>query len=153
MSLRSSWDSQGKRVVFTNGCFDLLHRGHVEYLQQARMLGDLLVVGVNSDQSVRRLKGPGRPLMPEEDRSHILAALEAVDYVCIFEEDTPLKLIEALLPDLLVKGSDYRLQEVVGREVVEKHGGRVATIPVVPNRSTSGIILQIGKLIQQGILK
>jgi len=127
-------------LVFTNGVFDLLHRGHVEYLDAARRLGSALVVGVNSDASVRRLKGPERPLNPLEDRMHVLAALECVDAVTPFDEDTPLELIRALLPDSLVKGGDYTPDTVVGRDVVEAAGGRVVIIPLVPGRSTTGTI-------------
>lgn len=127
-------------IVFTNGCFDLLHRGHVEYLYAARALGDLLVVGLNSDDSVRRLKGPDRPLNPLDDRALVLAALECVDAVTPFPEDTPLALIRALLPDVLVKGGDYTPETVVGRAEVEAAGGRVVIVPLVPGRSTTGTI-------------
>lgn len=127
-------------LVFTNGVFDLLHRGHVEYLDAARRLGDALVVGVNTDASVKRLKGDERPLNPLEDRMHVLAALECVDAVTWFEEDTPLALISALLPDVLVKGGDYTPETVVGREEVEAAGGRVVIIPLVAGRSTTATI-------------
>jgi D-beta-D-heptose 7-phosphate kinase/D-beta-D-heptose 1-phosphate adenosyltransferase len=131
-------------LVFTNGCFDLLHRGHVSYLGAARALGDALVVGVNTDASVRRLsKGSGRPYVGEADRAFVLAGLESVDAVCLFDEDTPLELVSALLPDVLVKGGDYRPHEVVGREEVEAAGGRVALIPLVPGHSTTGLIRSI----------
>ena len=135
--------SRGKRVVFTNGCFDLLHVGHVKYLQKARTLGDLLVVGLNSDASVRRLKGERRPLIEESERAHILAALDCIDFVVLFDDDTPLKLIEALVPDVLVKGGDYRVEEVVGRELVEASGGRVELVQFVDGKSTSRIIEKI----------
>jgi len=148
---RSRLRAEGKTLVFTNGCFDILHRGHVEYLQQSRMMGDALVVGLNSDASVTRLKGKGRPLLPQEDRAFLLASLSAVDFVCVFEEDTPLKLIEAIRPDVLIKGGDYQIHEIVGREVVEGHGGKVVTIPLIPNRSTSDIIRKIITLTKQGI--
>jgi rfaE bifunctional protein nucleotidyltransferase chain/domain len=151
--LRKNWDLEDQVVVFTNGCFDILHRGHAAYLQDARRCGDILVVGVNSDASTRRLKGDPRPLMGEADRAYILAALEAVDYVCIFEEDTPQSLIEAVQPDVLVKGGDYQIAEIVGREVVEARGGRVLTIPLTPDRSTSDMIQKIVALVQKGILK
>lgn len=131
------------RLVFTNGCFDLLHRGHVELLLWARRQGDALVLGLNSDRSVRRLKGPGRPLTPEADRAFLLAALPAVDAVVLFDEDTPLELIRALEPDVLVKGSEYAPDEVVGREVVQARGGRVALFPRVPGRSTSEIVRRL----------
>ena len=134
---------QGKKVVFTNGCFDLIHLGHVRYLGEAKKHGDILVVGLNSDGSVRRLKGKGRPFVPERDRAELLAALEAVDYVTIFGEDTPAALIEALGPDLLVKGADYTLEEVVGRETVERSGGCVVIVPLVEDRSTTKLIEKI----------
>jgi D-beta-D-heptose 7-phosphate kinase / D-beta-D-heptose 1-phosphate adenosyltransferase len=135
--------ARGKQVVFTNGCFDLLHVGHVKYLQKARGLGDLLVVGLNSDASVKRLKGELRPLIEESERAHILAALDCIDYVVLFDEDTPLKVIEALAPAVLVKGGDYNLDEVVGRELVEARGGRVELVQFVDGRSTSRIIEKI----------
>ncbi len=133
----------GKTVVFTNGCFDLLHVGHIRYLQEARALGDLLILGLNSDRSVRKLKGKLRPLISQEERALILAALDCVDYVVIFPEETPLKLIRGLQPDILVKGGDYRKGEVVGGDLVEAGGGRVALIPVVRGRSTSGLVERI----------
>ena len=128
-----------KRIVFTNGCFDLLHAGHVTYLEEAKGLGDVLVVGVNSDSSVRRIKGPRRPIVPLEQRMAVLAALEAVDYVVPFEEDTPYELIALLRPHTLVKGGDWRAEEVVGRELVEE----VRIIPYLEGVSTSGIIERI----------
>jgi D-glycero-beta-D-manno-heptose 1-phosphate adenylyltransferase len=132
---------QGKLAVFTNGCFDLLHVGHVRYLEAARSLGDGLIVGLNTDASVKRLeKGPGRPLNPEGDRARVLAALACVDRVVLFGEDTPLALITLLTPDILVKGGDYRLDEIVGREVVLARGGRVVALPFVPGYSTTGLI-------------
>ena len=131
----------GQVVVFTNGCFDLLHAGHVGYLEAARSLGDGLIVGVNTDASVARLgKGPGRPLNPEGDRARVLAACACVDRVVLFAEDTPLALITLLTPDILVKGGDYRLDEIVGREVVLARGGRVVALPFVPGYSTTGLI-------------
>jgi D-beta-D-heptose 7-phosphate kinase/D-beta-D-heptose 1-phosphate adenosyltransferase len=126
-------------VVFTNGCYDLLHAGHVQTLQFARSKGDLLVVGLNSDRSVRRLKGPGRPILPQADRSRVLAALEAVDYVVLFDEDTPAALVKALRPDVLVKGEDYKGKEVVG----SAHAGRVELAPLVKGLSTSDIVRRI----------
>ena len=128
------------RVVFTNGVFDILHRGHVEYLTAARALGDRLLVAVNSDASVRRLKGPDRPVVSDSDRAYILAALACVDAVTIFDEDTPAALIEAIVPDVLVKGGDYSPDQVVGRSVVESHGGSLVLIPFVSGRSTSRLI-------------
>lgn len=128
------------RVVFTNGCFDVLHRGHVEYLAAARALGDLLVVGLNTDASVRRLKGTSRPVNPQEDRALVLAGLAAVDVVTLFDEDTPLRLIRGLLPDFLVKGGDYAPHQVVGAREVEAAGGLVVIMPLVPGRSTTAIL-------------
>lgn len=138
--------NRGKRVVFTNGCFDLLHAGHVKYLQKARGLGDLLVLGLNSDASVRRLKGAKRPLIDQEERAHLMAALDCVDYVTVFEEGTPLELIKALKPDILAKGGDYTLDGVVGREIVESYGGRVELITFVEGKSTTNIIERILEL-------
>ncbi len=133
----------GRQVVFTNGCFDLLHVGHVKYLQKARALGDLLVLGLNSDASIRRLKGEKRPLIDQEERAHILAALDCIDYLVIFDEDTPYALIELLRPDILVKGGDYLAEEVVGKEIVESYGGRVELISFVDGKSTTNIIDKI----------
>ncbi|MEQ8330747.1 MAG: D-glycero-beta-D-manno-heptose 1-phosphate adenylyltransferase [Longimicrobiales bacterium] len=134
------------RVVFTNGVFDLLHRGHVAYLQEARTLGDALVVGINSDASARRLeKGSDRPLNAEMDRAFVVAGLECVDAVCIFDEDTPRSLIAELLPDILVKGGDYRLEDVVGRPEVEAAGGHVTLIPFLDGYSTSSLVARIRK--------
>lgn len=130
----------GERVVFTNGCFDLLHPGHVRLLEQARALGNFLIVAINSDASVRGMKGPGRPVIPERERAEILAALAAVDYVTVFDEPTPRELIARVLPDVLVKGSDWGADEVVGREEVEAAGGRVVSIPLEPGYSTSRLI-------------
>jgi D-beta-D-heptose 7-phosphate kinase/D-beta-D-heptose 1-phosphate adenosyltransferase len=137
--------NHGKKVVFTNGCFDLLHAGHVSYLQRARELGDLLVLGLNSDASVQRLKGPTRPLVQQDDRAQVMAALACIDYVVIFDEDTPLQLIEALRPDILVKGGDYTPETVVGRQQVESWGGRVELISFVEGRSTTGLVEKIVK--------
>lgn len=134
---------KGKKIVFTNGCFDLLHVGHVKYLQEARQLGDLLILGLNTDDSIRRLKGPNRPLIGEEERAHILAALNCIDYVVVFDEDTPLELISALRPDVLVKGGNYTPDEVVGRELVESFGGVVKLIDFVDGKSTTGIVEKI----------
>jgi rfaE bifunctional protein nucleotidyltransferase chain/domain len=141
--IRQELSLKGKRLVFTNGCFDILHLGHVRYLNHARTLGDILVVGVNSDLSVRRIKGNARPLVPEMERVEVLAALECIDYVFLFDDQTPQKIIEAIVPDILVKGSDWKLQDVVGRDVVEKNGGAVLTIPVVEGFSTTAIILTV----------
>jgi len=136
--------AQGHRVVFTNGCFDLLHPGHVTYLEQARSLGEALIVGVNTDDSVRRLgKDERRPVNPESDRARVLAALTCVDRVVLFDEDTPLELISALQPDVLVKGGDYQLREIVGRELVTARGGQVLALPFVPGYSTTELLARI----------
>jgi D-beta-D-heptose 7-phosphate kinase/D-beta-D-heptose 1-phosphate adenosyltransferase len=129
-----------RRVVFTNGCFDVLHRGHVEMLRRARAQGDALVVGLNSDASVRRLKGPERPLVRAADRAEVIAALEMVDRVVVFGEDTPKRIIDALVPDVLVKGGDWKLDSIVGRDTVESAGGKVVRVKLAPGRSTRGII-------------
>jgi rfaE bifunctional protein nucleotidyltransferase chain/domain len=133
----------GRRVVFTNGCFDLLHPGHIRSLEQARALGDALVVGLNSDASVRQLKGEGRPILPERERAEILAAMECVDAVVIFDDLTPREVIAQLLPDVLVKGGDWAGDQIVGREEVEAAGGRVVSVPVVPGYSTTAILEKI----------
>jgi D-beta-D-heptose 7-phosphate kinase/D-beta-D-heptose 1-phosphate adenosyltransferase len=133
----------GERIVFTNGCFDLLHRGHTRLLQQARALGDLLIVGLNSDASVRLLKGPSRPVLLQDERAELLSALASVDYVVIFDEADPGRIIAALEPDVLVKGADWAKDEVVGRETVEGRGGQIVTIPLVAGASTSHIIRRI----------
>jgi rfaE bifunctional protein nucleotidyltransferase chain/domain len=133
----------GRSVVFTNGCFDLLHPGHIASLEQARRLGDALLVGMNSDASVRQLKGPGRPIFPQGERAEILAALECVDAVIIFDELDPREVIAQLLPDVLVKGGDWPSDQIVGREEVEAAGGRVVSIPIVPGYSTSAILQRI----------
>lgn len=131
---------QGKRVVFTNGCFDLLHPGHTRYLAEARKLGDVLLVAVNSDSGVRAIKGPGRPFLPEGERAEILAALECVDYVTIFSDLTPQAIIARMLPRVLVKGGDWEPDQIVGRAEVAAAGGKVVSIPLVPGFSTSAII-------------
>jgi rfaE bifunctional protein nucleotidyltransferase chain/domain len=132
-----------RTVVFTNGCFDLLHRGHVEYLRQARALGDCLAVGLNDDESVHALKGPGRPIVPQEDRAALLAALQCVSHVCIFPEESVESLVNDLLPDVLVKGGDYAQKDIVGREIVEAHGGRVCALPLWQGLSSSDLINRI----------
>lgn len=134
---------EGKRLVFTNGCFDLLHPGHVRYLSQARAMGDALVVALNGDRSVRKLKGEGRPILDEQERAEVISALEAVDYVTIFDEETPRELIAELLPDVLVKGGDWSIDQIIGREEVEASGGRVVSLPYVERSSTSEIIQRI----------
>ncbi len=138
------WRSQQSgKVVFTNGCFDLIHAGHLTYLEQARSLGDFLVVAINSDESVTRLKGPGRPILPWQERGRLLAALRCVDLVVPFSEDTPLSLIEKLQPDALVKGGDWKVEDIVGGDFVKKAGGTVHSLGFVPGRSTSEIIAKI----------
>lgn len=132
--------SQNRKIVFTNGCFDLLHVGHVRYLQEAKKLGDVLVIGVNSDASVKRLKGPTRPVQIEADRAEILAALGCVDYTVIFTEDTPEKLIEAVRPDILVKGGDWKIEQIVGSDFVLAHGGQVMSLQFVDGKSTTKLI-------------
>ena len=145
-TIRSEARHHGLVVVFTNGCFDLLHQGHVELLAKAKEMGDILVVGLNSDASVRKIKGVKQPITPEQDRAYILSYLEPVDFVIIFEEETPEKLIKELAPDILVKGGDYQLNEIVGHEIVERAGGRVETIELVSGRSTKTIIERIVQL-------
>lgn len=137
---RAEWKAFGLSVVFTNGVFDILHRGHVEYLNAAKKLGDVLVVGMNSDASVRRIKGPLRPVVPESDRVYIISQLACVDAVCLFEQDTPIDVIAAVVPDVLVKGADWNIDAIVGKDVVEAAGGTVQTIEFIPNRSTTNII-------------
>ena len=134
---------EGKRVVFTNGVFDILHRGHVEYLNRAGELGDYLIVAVNSDSSVRRIKGEKRPVVSEADRAFVVSNLKCVDFVCVFEEDTPYEVIKSIQPDVLVKGADWKIENVVGRDIVEARGGRVVTIEYVMGRSTTNIINKI----------
>jgi rfaE bifunctional protein nucleotidyltransferase chain/domain len=137
---------QGCRVVFTNGVFDILHPGHIRYLQQARALGDALIIGLNADQSVRRNKGPERPINSEEERAEVLAALECVDAVVLFSEDTPAEIIAAIQPDILVKGADWGENAIVGRDTVEARGGRVVRVPVEQGFSTTSIIDKIKQL-------
>ena len=131
---------EGKRIAFTNGCFDILHAGHAQYLRRAAALGDVLLVGLNDDASVRRLKGPGRPLVPASDRAEVLAAFEMVDRVVVFPEDDPGALIDAVVPDVLVKGADWSLDAIIGRETVERAGGRVVRVQLTSDRSTSALI-------------
>jgi len=139
-SVRETLRRQNKKVVFTNGVFDIIHRGHIEYLTKAKSLGDVLVVGVNTDSSVHRIKGDKRPIISEEDRAYIVANLSPVDYVCLFGEDTPSDLISTIVPDILVKGADWNINEIVGKDVVEKSGGKVMIIDFIPDRSTTSII-------------
>ncbi len=139
-AIRETLRKQRRKLVFTNGCFDLLHVGHVRYLNQARSLGDALVVALNSDTSVRNLKGRSRPVIPAGERAEILAALACVDYVFLFDDPTPRRIIDILVPDILVKGADWEISEIVGRETVEKAGGEVRNLPLSPGASSSSII-------------
>lgn len=139
IDLRQAWRAQGKRVVFTNGCYDILHPGHIRLLEQARSLGDVLIVALNTDASVQRMKGPSRPILREGERLRMMSALEAVDAVTLFEEDTPRELIAGLLPDVLVKGADWN-HFVAGREEVEANGGVVMNLPLEPGFSTTNVV-------------
>ncbi len=143
--LLAIWRFKGEPIVFSNGCFDILHLGHVEYLAKAADLGKHLIIGLNTDASVRRLKGPSRPVQGETARAVVLASLRFVDAVILFDEDTPYNLIKAIVPDVLVKGSDYKPEEIVGYDIVTQHGGRVETIELVEGYSTTGILNRIGK--------
>ena len=147
---RQVWKDQKQTVVFTNGVFDILHRGHAEYLAASKTLGEILIVGVNSDASVKRLKGPARPVVPEEDRAFLVSQLACVDAVSLFDQDTPFDIISAVVPDVLVKGADWAVNDVVGKNIVEAAGGKVLTIPLIPNRSTTNIIERILKGISGG---
>jgi D-glycero-beta-D-manno-heptose 1-phosphate adenylyltransferase len=138
--------ARGERIVFTNGCFDLLHVGHTRYLQQAKALGDCLVVGINSDTSVRAIKPNGRPIVPQDQRAEVLAALSCVDYVVIFDDADPQSLIAAVQPDVLVKGGDWPVDQIVGRDVVQARGGQVISIPLVPDASTTALVRRIQSL-------
>jgi len=140
---RRKWRAEGRRVVLTNGCFDLLHPGHLALLEAARAHGDVLVVAINSDRSVRRIKGEGRPLVPEAERAETLLALEAVDRVVLYDEPTPLAVVKALAPEVLVKGADWAEDAIVGREEVEAAGGSVVRVPMVPGRSTTALLERI----------
>jgi len=140
---REAWASVAKKVVFTNGCFDLLHPGHVRYLEDAKALGDVLIVGLNADASISRLKGETRPINTLKDRAHMLMGLKAVDLVVSFEEDTPLKLIQTLLPDVLVKGGDYLADDIVGAKEVREHGGEVIVVPFLDGYSSTNLIHRI----------
>jgi D-beta-D-heptose 7-phosphate kinase/D-beta-D-heptose 1-phosphate adenosyltransferase len=141
----SSLKMKGKKIIFTNGCFDILHYGHVKYLEVAKKKGDILVVALNSDASIRRIKGKQRPIIQEADRLRIVAALESVDYVVLFDENTPLKIIKLLKPDVLVKGTDWNKDNIVGSDVVLRYGGKVHTIKLIKNRSTTNLIKKIAK--------
>jgi D-beta-D-heptose 7-phosphate kinase/D-beta-D-heptose 1-phosphate adenosyltransferase len=143
---REELKRQKRKVVFTNGCFDIIHYGHIQYLFAAAKLGDELFIGLNSDSSVRKLKGDKRPVFPASERAEILSSFECVDVVVVFEEETPFNLISALLPDFLVKGGDYNISEIVGRDVVEKSGGKVVVLPYVKGHSTTEILKRTGNL-------
>lgn len=138
--IRSKLKADGKKVVFTNGVFDLIHSGHVDYLLKAKNLGDVLIVGLNSDESVKRIKGEKRPILKQKERAFVLSNLKAVDYVVFFKEDTPENLISEIIPDILVKGADWAIEKIVGKDVVEKNGGKVMNIEFVNDQSTSKII-------------
>ena len=144
----SVWSFKNKKVVFTNGCFDILHLGHVEYLAKAAMLGDILLIGINSDSSVHRLKGNNRPINDEHSRSMVLASLEFVTHVVLFDEETPYELIKTIQPDILVKGKDYTVDQIVGHDIVQAKGGKVETIELTPGYSTTSIEQKILKLNQ-----
>lgn len=143
LNIRRELKISGKKVVFTNGCFDILHAGHVDYLTKSKALGDVLIIGINSDSSIKRIKGELRPIISEQERAILVASLKAVDYVTLFDEDTPGELIDELIPDVLVKGADWSLDKIVGRDVVETNGGAVKTIEFVSGQSTSKIIQTI----------
>jgi rfaE bifunctional protein nucleotidyltransferase chain/domain len=143
VQIRNRLRDQGKKVVFTNGCFDILHRGHIRYLNDARSKGDALIVALNTDRSVKASKGEGRPIVPEHERAEVLAALQSVDFVLLFDDPTPQLVIDTIVPDVLVKGADWGISEIVGRETVEKAGGVVENITLVEGSSTSGIISKI----------
>jgi len=145
VQIRNKAKKENKKVVFTNGCFDLLHRGHIEYLKKAKHLGDILIIGLNSDSSVRKIKGKGRPILNQKDRASILASLQFVDYVCIFNDLTPIELISKLHPDYLVKGGDWKIKDIVGKDIVKSHGGKVLCIKMVKGKSTKNIIQTIVK--------
>jgi len=142
--------ARGRTIVFTNGCFDILHAGHAHYLEQAKAQGDVLIVGVNTDESVRALKGPTRPVVPQDDRAYLLSALASVDYVCLFGEPTPSELIAAVRPDVLVKGAGYTRDNIVGADLVEALGGRVVALPELPGRSTRSIIARVVESAERG---
>jgi len=148
--IRHDLEKAGQKVVFTNGVFDILHRGHVEYLERAKSLGDVLMLGLNTDASVKKIKGSNRPVMGQEDRAIVLAGLSSVDYICLFEEETPENLIQQLIPDILVKGGDYLIDDIVGRETVEANGGKVVTIDLVEGQSTTSLIEKMMKMAKKG---
>jgi rfaE bifunctional protein nucleotidyltransferase chain/domain len=140
IEIRDKLKKENKKVVFTNGCFDILHAGHVDYITKAKEKGDILIVAVNSDASMKRIKGTSRPIVPQNERAFIISSLKPVDYVVIFEEDTPYEVITKLVPDILIKGEDWSIENIVGRDIVEANGGKVETIKFVNNQSTTNII-------------
>jgi len=144
-SLLDKWRSNNMKVVFTNGCFDIIHRGHVEYLQQSKQMGDVLIVGLNTDESVKRLKGEGRPINDNESRAIVLSALRMIDAIVFFDDDTPEQIIKNIIPDVLVKGSEYKLSEIVGADFVISNGGEVKTVEMINGYSTSIVISKIIK--------
>jgi rfaE bifunctional protein nucleotidyltransferase chain/domain len=146
VEIRGRFRADGRQVVFTNGCFDLLHPGHIRYLTQARALGDVLIVAINSDRSVSLLKGEGRPILNEQERAYVLSALEVVDFVTIFDDETPRTVIAALLPDVLVKGGDWPIDQIVGKDEVQAAGGKVLSLPYLRGSSTTEIIGRIQAL-------
>lgn len=150
VNIVSKIKQEGKRIVFTNGCFDIIHRGHVTYLKRAREYGDILIVGLNSDASVKIIKGDKRPLVPQGERADVLSSIRFVDYVLIFNEPDPYKIIEALMPDVLVKGGDWAVETIIGRDIVESNGGKVYNIPYIEGSSSTNIIEEIIKRYCQG---
>jgi D-beta-D-heptose 7-phosphate kinase/D-beta-D-heptose 1-phosphate adenosyltransferase len=143
LKIRETLRKKRRKVVFTNGTFDILHRGHVDYLAKSKALGDVLIVGLNTDASIRKIKGPKRPINSNTDRAAVLASLESVDYVCFFKEETPYRLISKILPDVLVKGADWDVNAIVGKDVVERNGGIVKTLRLTPGRSTTNVIRRV----------
>ena len=143
LNIRQSIREQNKKIVFTNGCFDILHAGHVDYLLKAKEMGDILIVAINSDSSMKRIKGESRPITPEQERLFVISSLTPVDYVTLFDEDTPFEIINYLIPDVLVKGADWSIENIVGRDIVEKNGGQVQNIKFEIGQSTSQIIDKI----------
>lgn len=144
-AIRKKLKDENKKVVFTNGCFDILHAGHVDYLKKAKACGDVLIVAINSDASVKKIKGENRPIVPQGERAFILSALKAVDYVTLFDEETPHEIISKLIPDILIKGADWSIENIIGRDIVEANGGEVKTIEFVNNQSTTNIIKEVLK--------
>lgn len=143
LTIREKLKKENKKLVFTNGCFDILHKGHVDYLKKARELGDAMIVAINEDESVRRIKGEKRPINSENDRAFLLANLRSVDYVTFFSEDTPYETIKKIVPDYLVKGADWDVSKVVGKDIVESNGGKVLTIELTPEKSTTNVIEKV----------